>query len=596
MNKATIESTAPSGAQDALALGDQIEALRPLVATTIFFGILGGGLLCIALGPYISRDTRILWYTGIILVQIPLTVSYLKNYLRPNVVVNAASLEGFYYSNGLVIALFWATFLCCIADPAKPEIQFLIACALAGRTTATVTALAFHPQIGAAYLFFLVVPFSVRVISFGGAQYIALGAGLLLLTWLQIFLGRNHENFLRNLIELRHKNEALAVGLELKAQALEQANLSKSRFFAAASHDLRQPLQALSYYTSLLDPSPEDARMVARINECIGALDDLLESVLDISRLDSGKVQAHIQAVSLEIMLKRLASLYEGAAKTKGLELRVRCNNEWASSDPVLLERVLSNLLSNALRYTHQGGVLLTVRRRDDRMRLQVFDTGEGIPLDKQDQVFDEFFQLGNTERNTAKGVGLGLATVRRLCVLLNHPVTLRSIPDRGSCFELDLPRADPVPQVEERTVAEPRSEAQSALTGRVLLVEDHDQVRESLVATMTSWGLECAWATDAGSALALAAQQQFDVVLCDYRLPGRMNGVAVLDAVGKLQTGLRYVSLLTGEDSAVIENLPADLALLRKPIRPIRLRAVLTAHLMPANETPTLSKCDAPR
>lgn len=299
--------------------------------------------------------------------------------------------------------------------------------------------------------------------------------------------------------------------------------------------------------------------------------------MLDISRLDAGRVKPQLGPVAVGELLRRLASLYEGAAAAKGLRLRVHAPALWARSDITLLERVLANLLANALRYTERGGVLVAVRRAGETLRLQVLDTGIGIADDALDRIFEEFVQLDNPQRDPARGVGLGLATVRRLCLLLEHPVTVRSVPGRGSCFELRLPAAEA-----PAASAVPPGEAadQLPLQGRVLLVEDHELVRESLAATLTGWGLHCDSAADGPAALALAARHAYDAVLCDWRLPAPLDGTQVLAAIRGLQPAIVLTALVTGETEASLGTVPVGVPVLRKPIRPIRLRALLSAHL----------------
>jgi two-component system, sensor histidine kinase len=406
-------------------------------------------------------------------------------------------------------------------------------------------------------------------------------------------LARRQSKLLLDGLRARHLNAFLVADLEAKTQALEEANNAKARFFASASHDLRQPLQALGHYADLLQPRSEDALHVQRIRECLDSLDDLLDGVLTISRLDAGTVQRHLQAVDLAALLSRQRTLFAGLAQAKGLQVRLRVTRKaaagaWGLTDPQFMDRVVSNLLTNAVRYTHQGGVLLALRWRapvadagsPGAWRVQVIDTGIGIAAKDRDRVFEEFVQLGNPERNPERGVGLGLATVQRLCRLLEHPLALTSRPGRGTLFSIEVPvSVAPTPQ------SMPQRDDAAALQGSVLLVEDNPLVRESVAASLRGWGLTVDACADAAQGLALLAQRAsaghpHEVVLTDFRLPGPMNGWALLREVARTQPPALRV-LMTGESLESLQGLPMEgVTLLSKPLKPLRLRALISSRL----------------
>jgi len=532
-------------------------------------------LLCLALSGYYQWWELVAWFIGVWLTLSGLLTRPYMN--KPGAKDTPERWARYYLINGTIRALYWGLSVLYFVDPAQPEIQFSIALVLGGTASGIIAVQAFYPPMMLSYLLCLTVPFVVRMLLIGDLLHVYMGAGVLLMTVYLIYYGFFHARTLRRTIILRHENVALIEQLREQTVALQQANEAKSQFFAAASHDLRQPLHALSYYTSLLRPHAQDAPHVERIEQCAGALDDLLAGVLDISRIDAGRIKPSPRPVALDELLGRLGSLYLGAAAAKGLELRLHVPPLWTHSDPALLQRVVSNLLSNALRYTSSGGVLLALRRRGDQLRLQVHDTGVGIALEAQGQIFDDFVQLGNPQRDPSQGVGLGLATVRRLCAVLGLRITVRSAPGRGSCFELLLPHIEP-PVDAETPQAEPPDH--SLLHGRVLVVEDHELVRDSLMQTLSSWALTCDAAADGMQALALAKQHAYEAVLCDWRLPGQLDGLQVLAALRPLQPGMRLYALVTGEPTDSLGPVPEGVVVLHKPIRPIRLRALLTAHL----------------
>ena len=378
----------------------------------------------------------------------------------------------------------------------------------------------------------------------------------------------------------RLRNEDLVRELHEKHAQAEAANAAKSRFFAAASHDLRQPLQAMGLYLSVLQPRVgqprEDRDTLAHMHQCMTALDHILESLLDFSHMDSGQLTPAPRSFALKPLLDHLAGTYQAVARQNGLQLRVRPTSAWVNTDPALLERALTNLLANALRYTSRGGVLLAARRRGDYWRVCVVDTGRGIPEESQASIYEEFVQLGNPERNPEQGYGLGLATVRRIAVLLDHPLNLRSQVGKGSIFMLDVPAAQP----QEALVTNAGPEAARPLRGHVLVVEDNALVRDALVRQLTGWGLDV-HAVQTGEAACIAIGQfAFDAVLSDWRLPGEVDGVAVLHEAQARLPDLKLALLITGEDSPLLGQIKSRFPILRKPLRPLRLRTLLSRHL----------------
>ena len=411
------------------------------------------------------------------------------------------------------------------------------------------------------------------------------GVWFLVGLWLVLGLaGARFARTLHNDMQTRLRNEQLLRELHEKHEQAQNAIAAKSRFFSAASHDLRQPLQAMSLYISVLDGKSEDAATVARLGECMSALDRLLTAVLDLTRLDSGQMTAQPRAFALQPLLERMADMYQGTARQKGLSLRVHPTSAWTHSDPVLLERIVANLLTNALRYTRVGGVLLAVRQRTvggvALLQLWVLDTGIGIAPHAHESIFEEFVQLGNPERNPDVGYGLGLPTVRRMAALLGHTIFLRSTEGRGSLFGLELENHAPLPQSLDAAPSAVIATSRSPLHGRVLVVEDHAAVRDALLSLLTGWGLTVHAAADGEHALAAMQQARFDVVLSDWRLPGAIDGLAVLRATRESQPTLKLALLITGEDSPSLAQAQTEFPVLRKPLRLLRLRSVLTQHL----------------
>lgn len=382
----------------------------------------------------------------------------------------------------------------------------------------------------------------------------------------------------------RLENEDLMRELHDKHAQAEAANAAKSRFFAAANHDLRQPLQAMALYLNLLQPrgggKHADDDILTRMRQCMRALDHLLASLLDFSRMDSGQITPERRAIPLQPLFEQLAGMHEAMARQNQLQLRVHATTAWAHTDPVLLERAVSNLLANALRYTEQGGVLLGARRRGSHVCICVVDTGVGIPEDAREIIYEEFVQLHNPGRDAELGHGLGLATVRRIATLLGHRLDLRSRVGKGSIFTLALPAAAPesTPAPGYRTAS--TDVPAPPLRGKVLVVEDNAVVRDALVQQLTGWGLQVQTAGTGEAACAAISRHTYDAVLSDWRLPGSVDGLAVLRAARARLPQLRLSLLITGEDTHLLEQLSPEFPVLRKPLRPLRLRTMLARHL----------------
>lgn len=392
--------------------------------------------------------------------------------------------------------------------------------------------------------------------------------------WMLGLIGASFTVLMLRLVTARSRQLEENILLRIEAQ---RAREDKQRFFAAASHDLRQPLQALNLYHTLMKRGDTSAEVVAQMGACLQALDRLLEGILEVSRLDAGQVQPTLEAVHLPELMLRVFSLHSASARAKGLRPRLHTVDRWVTTDTHLTERILSNLLVNAIRYTDQGGVLLSARVHGGQVRIQVMDTGRGIAAEQLEQVFQEFAQLHNPQRDPDRGTGLGLAIVQRLSRLLRHPLSVRSVPGRGSCFEIRLPLAIGAVDLAAAERAPVATQDDPHSRGlRVLVVEDNALVREGLVSLLQSWGMQVQAAADAAQAMVLLSAPgtgAVDAVISDWRLPGTIDGAAVLTSARQLH-GVPRLILLTGEsDPPAVEGV----TVLAKPVRPLRLRALLS-------------------
>lgn len=364
--------------------------------------------------------------------------------------------------------------------------------------------------------------------------------------------------------------------LENKRQEAEQANLAKSRFLAAASHDLRQPMHAIGLYVECLKlqvggEKAEDT--LSKLDRAVASMVELFNAILDVTKLDAGVVQPLVVPVRVRRLLHQLAEEFAAEAERKGLSLRVRAPDVWVESDAILLERIIRNLLTNALRNTVEGGVLLSARPRRGRLRLQVWDTGSGIAPEHQARIFDEFYQASAQPAQTRQGLGLGLAIVRRLARLLGHPLQLHSRPGRGTVFALDVPvLANPSCMIDDAVNQAPGG----TLSGNALIVDDDPVILNAVGHLLRQWGMK----VQASSSLDQVMQigDAPDVVLADYQLLNGETGLMVAHAVRQRWGAHVPVVLITGDTRReTIQALrESGFPVLHKPVRVHQLRATL--------------------
>jgi CheY-like chemotaxis protein len=316
------------------------------------------------------------------------------------------------------------------------------------------------------------------------------------------------------------------------------------------------------------------------------AMDSLFSALLDISRLDAGVVEVRTQTFPLQPLLDRICHDHADEARSKGIALVCRPTRANARSDPVLVERILRNLISNAVRYTRTGGVLVGCRGLG-AVRIEVWDTGPGIPPEFHDEVFQEYFQLANPERDRTQGLGLGLAIVRRLTELLECDLRLRSRPRRGSCFSISLPRS----RASEATAEQASAAPPGALSrGRVLVVDDEVAICEAMSALLIGWGYQVTTAHSGEQALA-ASPIRPDLIICDYRLRRGENGMAVIDSLRRRHGDMIPAMLITGDTAPdrLAEAQASGLVLLHKPVANGKLRAAMVNLMRGADPRPDL-------
>jgi signal transduction histidine kinase len=480
-----------------------------------------------------------------------------------------------------------AAFLLTGSDSALTQV--IVLC-LAFRAAASMLTHAYFPPALYTSTVPLVLAVALYYATLGGRSNLLICAIWFLFLWYALLTGHRQARSVLNSIALRYDNEKLVDELQQKNTAnaearfkAEQASLARSQFFAAANHDLRQPLHSLGLFaTALRNIIPEQGKqreLIDQVMQSVESLELLFDDVLDISRLDSGQVKVQLDRFPVTDLMERLRAAYAVPAAQQHLKLRVRASKEMLWSDKTLLFRVLSNLVSNALRYTKEGGVLVATRWRRSGVRIEVWDSGVGIPGDQQERIFEEFYQLHNPERDRRKGLGLGLATVRRIVDLLGYQLTVRSTPGRGSVFRLDLPAHLMAPaavpgitRTEEMAVPDLLSEK------TIMVIDDEISIQMGMQSLLQSWGCKCVAAAGIEDALRLAQGRAPDFIVADLRLQNNVTGIEAIHTV-RAALGKNIPAVLISGDTAperLREISNAGLTILHKPLKPMRLRALL--------------------
>jgi signal transduction histidine kinase/CheY-like chemotaxis protein len=366
-------------------------------------------------------------------------------------------------------------------------------------------------------------------------------------------------------------------------QAAEQANDSKTRFLAAASHDLRQPLQAITSSTELLtvkNRNPELAGSIKQLRKATSAMRELLEKLLDVSEIDAGRLSTKLIAFPINRLLGELQGQFQQIALEKGIDLkRVPCS-VLVHSDPALMRIILQNLISNAIKYTRRGRVTIGCRRRGGLLRICIYDTGIGITEDEQEVIFEEFYQLDNPARDRKQGTGFGLAIVQRVSDLLKHPLHVRSVPGKGSCFAVDVPMSERRESVLAGKPDTTLFEGAATATRALLLIDDDEIVLDANRMLLDMLGYHVIAVTGAEAAINSIASglQQPEIIISDYRLPGTCKGTELISELRTRADRQIPAIILTGDITLSDDRdlWPDKCVLVQKPVSADKLQQVI--------------------
>ena len=490
---------------------------------------------------------------------------------------------------GWGIAAFWPSVL------ADPTATIFLSIMVIGVVAAALGVFSAYFRAYMAFAACALLPYALAFYVEGGRFFFTLSAMFLLYMFAISLSGFNMHRLVRTSIDLRLQNIGLVNNLtekniqaEQARETAEQANQSKSKFLAAASHDLRQPLHALGLFVDALksrNRNPEVSELIDNISLSTDSLNDLLNSLLDISRLDAGVLEPNITNFQLQLLLNRIRVNSEQAIAEKGLSFTIAPCNVIVRSDQHMLERILRNLVTNAAQYTEAGQISLVCIQSDESLWIEVRDTGIGVSKDNAKEIFSEFYQVGNPERDRAKGLGLGLAIVKRLVDLLGHSIELESRLGSGSIFRVKIPLVAQLDETIEE-VPEHGDDLGNLAGVTVLVIDDEMIVRKAMQELLRGWDCEVVTADsaeDAWEQLKSGAMDP-DIILTDYRLREHLTGV---DAVNFLTgKGLPEVPtiIMTGDTASdrLREVKASGYRVLHKPVSAPKLRKLLTELMAP--------------
>ncbi len=533
---------------------------------------------------YLLGDRRLLWVAAACWV-LGATAIYEKYRMEHSAHAPSPQQQANFFTRWMMIAAISWMVMCLLIIPHENPMALLFYSYCLGFVVAVHAASSSSYMPG--YMWFITPPLLFQSLScalYANSVAYVLGAltspGILVFLW---FLGRSFNQIQRISFLLQHENQELIASLTDQTEhahaarsAAENANAVKSKFLASASHDLRQPIHAQGLFLNVLARTQLDAQQRQLLDSVCAAGSascEMLNTLLDFSRIEAGIVEPQLSTFRMQSVLNKIEGEFAQQADEKGMRYRSRESALVVQSDPILIEMIMRNLVANAIRYTDCGGLLVVCRKRGNHAVLEVWDTGIGIAPEHQKDVFREFHQVSNPQRDRRNGLGLGLglAIVHSLALTLGHSLTLASTLNKGSVFRLTLPLATQAPTPEALTAG---GSQMQALRLRVLVIEDDEFVRRAMLTLLRDWGCECVGASDVEEALEQASNLRPQVIVSDYRLREGRTGVQAIAAVRQTMGEDLPALLITGDTAPdrLREAMASGVALFHKPVWPSQL------------------------
>jgi signal transduction histidine kinase len=571
---------------------DQVRTVYLHSPTTTIGSLVAGAALVAAMWSHISHTVLVGWLLALCAHQL-LRVHHYRSYLRAGAEGQRSERWGKLYIMAAATAgLIWGSAGVLMYVPDSLAHQAMLVLILFGIATVSTGSLSAYGPAFFALIFLTLLPIIGRMLLDPGPARIYLAIPGIIVFFVVLSFGRTVNRVIAESKKRRFENLDLIEELraqkaiaEQARQEAEAANRSKTQFFAAASHDLRQPLHAMGLFAAALHEKvkdPEVLNTVKSINASVAALEGLFNELLDIAKIDSGVIKPNLAHFALENVFGRLRDEFSAEAGAKGLRLSVDGGAHFVMSDDLLLERIVRNLLSNAIRYTSTGGVALSARPAEGKLRIEVRDTGVGIRPEDRERIFEEFLQLGNPGRTSKKGLGLGLSIVKRLCGLLGYEVRLTSEMGKGSTFGFDVPPGmAPEPRPDVALAPKHRTDLSGKL---IVVIDDEAAIVEGMKVLLSGWGVEVLGSLTGDDVVeAVHARERMpDLIIADYRLGGGAIGTEVVERLRRELDPEIPAILVTGSTAPerVSEADASRYDLLLKPVQPETLRRLIDAKL----------------
>ena len=556
-------------------------AIRNSIAVPVVLAVIG--IVCV---PYVGWPLYLAWAAGTLAA-----FGIRALLLRPGMSIEVMAGNP---SRWLTL-LFASTWIAGIITGSAPLLFFpylepieqmfltmIICCMITGATASLGAHLVLYASYSSIFMIQLVLAWLIT----GNAHAPFVALLLLLYAMIMIGFATNFSREVTTGIAIRFENQELVAKLEAASRKAEAANKAKSQFLAAASHDLRQPLHALSLYRAALKLQSRDSASIeiaGYISEALGSTRALVDSLLDISKLDAGAVHPALQRVSVRALIEHIEADYLPVARERQLSFRTAPVDETIETDPVLLEQIVRNLVDNALKYTVAGGVTLRAEVIERTVRIAVEDTGPGIHESERERIFEEFYQIGNPERDRAKGLGLGLAIVRRLTRLLGLDLQLETTAGRGSTFAVTIACVAEKPPEFDAPKAPAVADSAALHGAGVLVIDDEPSVRAGMLTLLESWGCRVRICGGYDEAMQLLDDDspRVDIIVADFRLRQNENGI---ETVRRLRARLGQVPALIISGDTAPERLreanSSGLPFLHKPVSEGTLKTTILGLL----------------
>ena len=587
--RAISPATIAASAREAdLALREKIDLLYRNTPTGCIGIVFSVSLLMLFLWSRTSHTLLIAWAVIECLVA---TVAYIdyRSFIRLGFTPQSPRTKT---ALALASSLAWAS-APLLFMPVALEYQVLLLLVICIIAFSGTVYFSYHTPAFYAFVLPLLLITALALVLQGGEIQILLAIGMIGMLLAVLRFGKNFNQALTQAITISLRNRALVDELTEQKEAAIKANLAKTRFLASASHDLRQPMHTVGLLVALLrnrGGRDEDDRIIEKIHGAIQAMEHLFTGLLDISKLDAGMVKANLESFPIATVFDSMRVNFTPQAEEKNLRLTIVPCSATVLSDAVILERIIANLVANAIRYTPRGRILLGCRRRGTSLAIQVCDTGIGIPRDKMSEIFQEFVQLTNPERDRTKGLGLGLSIVKRSADLLGHSINVDSQPGKGSCFSVTVPMGTKVASKEPPS-EHPADSERVALYGLfILVIDDEHDIRFAMQSILEAWGCHVLAAASQQEAIAQLSGhlRTPDLIISDYRLRNNQNGIMAIRAVRLALEEETPAIIITGDIAAneLQQVAESGFPLAHKPISAENLKLLIQSSLTARRHT----------